>query len=146
MCWHHVLHADVPVVHILGLHRPLQLCIYPVPTCRHAGLFHSALCFLTVRCPCCNNITENHEDELHLEMPVQTDSISQFLMEFKFGNVLDNYRCTLCHRLGNKCETMMIMVPAPYLVFHKIGGGDVQLEQHIENRTVSFRNTCTEYL
>ena len=89
---------------------------------------------------------ENHEDELHLKMPVQTDSISQFLMEFEFANVLDDYRCTLCHWLGNKWETMMITVPAPYLVFHKIGGGDVQLEQHIENCTVSFRNTCTEYL
>ena len=79
-------------------------------------------------------------------MLVQTDSISQFLMEFEFPNVLEDYQCSTCHRLGNKWETMMIMVLAPYLVFHKIGSGDVQLEQHIVNRTVSFRNTCTEYL
>ena len=124
----------------------MYLSCADVLTCWHAGLFHSAVCFLTVRCLCCNNVTENPKDEFHLEMPVQTDSISQFLMEFEFPNVLDDYQCTLCYRLGNKQETMMIMVLAPYLVFHKIGGGDVQLEQHIVNRTVSFRNTCTEYL
>ena len=144
-CRHHELHADVPVVHILALHC-LQLYMYPVPMCRYAGLIHSPLCFLTVACLHCNTMTENHENELHLEMPVQTESISQFLMEFEFPNVLDNYRCTVCHRLGNKRESMMIMVPVPYLVFHKIGGGDVQLEQHIENHTVSVTNTCSEYL
>ena len=120
--------------------------MYHVPTCRHASLIPSPLCFLTVACLHCNNVTENHEDELHLEMLVQTESISQFLMEFEWPNILDDYRCTLCHCLGNKRETMMIMVPAPYLVFHKIGGGDVVLEQHIENHTVSVRNTCSEYL
>ena len=124
----------------------VQLCLYRVPTCQHAGLIHSPLCFLTVVCLHCNNMRENHEDEVHLEMPVQTESISQFLMEFEWPNVLDDYRCTLCHCLGNKRETMMIMVPAPYLVFHKIGGGDVVLEQHIDNRTVSVKNTCSEYL
>ena len=90
-------------------------------------------------------MTENHENELHLEMPVQTESISQFLMEFQFPNVLEDYRCTVCHRLGNKRETMMITVPAPYLVFHKIGAGDVQLEEHIQNNTVSVTNTSREY-
>ena len=79
-------------------------------------------------------------------MLVQTESSSQFLMEFEFPNVLEDYRCTVCYRLGNKRENMMITVPAPYLVFHKIGGGDVQLEQHIENNTVSLTNTSREYL
>ena len=146
MCRQDELHANVPVVHIMALHHSVQLCMYCVLMCQHAGLIHSPLCFLTVACLCCNNVTENHKDELHLKMPVQTESISQFLMEFEWPNILDDYRCTLCHRLGNKRETMMITVPAPYLVFHKIGGGDVVLEQHIENRTVSVRNTCSEYL
>ena len=122
------------------------LCNYVCITCRHANMLASfiVLCFLTVQCLHCNNMTENHEDELHLKMPVQTQSISQFLMEFEFPNVFDDYRCTFCHCLGNKRETMMITVPAPYLVFHKIGGGDVQLEQHIENCTVSVTNSCTQ--
>ena len=88
---------------------------------------------------------ENHENELHLGMPVQTESISQFLMEFELPNVLEDYRCMVCHWLGNKRETMMITVPAPYLVFHKIGTGDVQLEQDIQNNTVSVTNTSREY-
>ena len=89
---------------------------------------------------------ENHENVLHLEMLVQTESISQFLMEFEFPNVLEDYRCMACHQLGNKRETMMITMPAPYLVFHKIGAGDIQLEQHIQNNTVSLMNTSREYL
>ena len=138
----------MPVVHIMALHRSVQLCMYRMPTCRRAEMpaLFIVLCFLTVACLHCNNVTENHEDELHLKMPVQTESISQFLMEFEWPNILDDYRCTLCHCLGNKRETMIITVLAPYLVFHKIGSGDVVLEQHIENRTVSVRNTCSEYL
>ena len=121
------------------------VCNYLCIPCRRAGLIHSPLCFLTVACLRCNTMTENHENELHLEMPVQTESISQFLMEFELPNVLEDYRCMVCHRLGNKRETMMITVPAPYLVFHKIGAGDVQLEQHIQNNTVSVTNTSREY-
>ena len=145
VCRHHDIHADVPVLHILALYHCVPLFMYPMPTCQHAGLIHSPLCFVTVACLCYNTMAENHENELHLEILVQTESISQFLMEFEFPNVLEDYRCTVCHRLGNKRENMMITVPAPYLVFHKIGGGDVQLEQHIENNTASLTSTCREY-
>ena len=33
-CRHHDIHADVPVLHILVLHRCVQLFMYPMPTCR----------------------------------------------------------------------------------------------------------------
>ena len=40
---------------------------------------------------------------------------------------------------------MTIMVPAPYLVFHKVGAGDVSLDEDIEVRKVNILYIPAEY-
>ena len=40
---------------------------------------------------------------------------------------------------------MMIMVPAPYLAFHKVGVGDVSLDEDIEVRKVNVLYIPPEY-
>ena len=134
----------VPMCKHVSINYGFATCIQVItPTCQYVTF--PCISFI-VRCLWCNHLSPNHEDKLHLEMPIQSNSISQFLMDFEFPNVLEDYRCPTCNRLGNKRETMTITVPAPYLVFHKIGGGEVRLEEHIVSHTVSLMNISPEYL
>lgn len=48
---------------------------------------------LAVNCLSCNRQHQTNEEELHLEMPIQTRQISTFLVDFGIPAVLPDYRC-----------------------------------------------------
>lgn len=102
-------------------------------------------CYISVNCMSCGRHNEVRETEVHLEMPLQTKSISQFVKEFDLPSILLDYRCPLCRRVGQTREMMMITVPAPFLVFHKVGAGDVHLDENLRIMSVSIRNIYVEY-
>ena len=49
--------------------------------------------FFPVHCIACNQCAQNHERELHLEMPLQTNSVSTFITDYNFPSFLQDYHC-----------------------------------------------------
>ena len=84
-----------------------------------------------VYCNHCNGTAFVNEHELHLSMPLHTNSIHTFIMDFSWPEIVE-CRCTLCGRLSNTWQTTRISVPAPYILFHKVGAGDMALQEQIE--------------
>ena len=72
-----------------------------------------------------------------MSMPLATNSIHTFLQDFSGPKVVE-CRCSLCHCIANTRQTSRIMVPAPYLAFHKVGAGDVALEENIKVMKVNI--------
>jgi len=50
-----------------------------------------------------------------------------------------------CRRLGNSNEIVFIAVPAPFIVFHKVGAGDIDIEEQLKICAVSASNIYAEY-
>ena len=70
-----------------------------MPSCRCIQGIHSQMLvlssfkFFPVHCIACNQHAQNHERKLHLEMPLQTNSVSTFITDYNFPSVLQDYRC-----------------------------------------------------
>ena len=48
--------------------------------------------------------------------------------------------------MGNTHHTIGVTIPAPYLVLHKVGAGEVELDQHLNISNVSVANISLEHL
>ena len=72
-----------------------------------------------------------NQSELHLSMPIDTTRISDYVREMSFPEIVE-CRCTLCGRWSVTRQTHRITLPPPYLVFHKVGAGDVRLDEHLQ--------------
>ena len=47
--------------------------------------------------------------------------------------------------MGNTHHTVSVTVPAPYLVLHKVGAGNVELEQNLNISNVNVPKISLEY-
>ena len=86
-----------------------------------------------------------NESELHMSMPLDTRRVSDYVTEINFPEILECH-CTMCGRWAVTTQTHRISVPPPYLVFYKVGAGEVRLDEHLQIMKVNALKISGEYL
>ena len=80
-----------------------------------------------------------------MSMPLDMTRVSDYVTEMSFPEIIDCH-CTMCGIWAVRRQSRQISIPPPYLVFHKVGAGDVRLDEHLQIMKVNSWKISGKYL